>query len=106
MGVLIGVNDDKSGNNNYLVVIMCVRISHNIGLLDLTNRTRYKKGNGYIICTKIVRDYWGIHLMLHTWSIYYWHTNVNLLKGGVVNQLSSVLVQYWFPQETNISRFI
>ena len=57
---------------------MRVRLSQNIGLLDLTNRTRFKKGNGYKICTKSVRDYWGMRLMLHTRSIYYWQTNVDL----------------------------
>ena len=45
---------------------MRVRLSQNIGLLDLTNQTRFKKGNGYEIRPEIVGDYWGIRLMLHT----------------------------------------
>ena len=40
MGVTIG---GKSGKNAYLLVIMRVRLSKKIGLLDLTNRTRFKK---------------------------------------------------------------
>ena len=58
---------------------MRVRLSQKIGLLDLTNRTRFKKGIGYKIRTKSVRDYLGMRLILHTQSIYYWHTNVDLL---------------------------
>ena len=57
MGVRIGGGAAKSGKNTNLLVVMRVRLSQNIGLLDLTNWTRFKKGNGYKICTKSVRDY-------------------------------------------------
>ena len=60
-------------------MIMRVRLLQRIGLLDLTNRTQFKKGNGYKIRTKSVRDYWGMRLMLHTPYIHYWYTNVDLL---------------------------
>ena len=43
MGVKIGDGAAKSGNNAYLLVIMCVRLLQKIGLLDLTNRTQFKK---------------------------------------------------------------
>ena len=39
MGVAIRGNSAKSGKNTNLLVIMCVRLSHNIGLLVLTNWT-------------------------------------------------------------------
>ena len=79
----------KIVKNTHLLVIMSVRLSQKIGLLDLTNRTQFKKGNGYKIRTKSVRDYWGMSLMLHTRSIYYWHKNADLLgvcscKNGIV----------------------
>ena len=79
MGVTIGCDAAKSGKNTHLLVVMCVRLSQKIGPLDLTNRTRFKKVNGYKIRTKSVRDYCGIRLMLHTQSIYYWKKNVDLL---------------------------
>ena len=66
MGVKIGGNAEKSGNNTHLLVVTRVRLSQKIGLLDLMNRTRLKKGNGYKIHTKSARDYWGMRLMLHT----------------------------------------
>ena len=53
MGVKIGGFAAKSGNNNNLLVVMRVRLSQNIGLPDLTNRTQFKKGNGYKIRTKV-----------------------------------------------------
>ena len=74
MGVTIG-----GGKNTHLLVIMRVRLSQKIGLLDLTNRTRFKKGNGLKQRTKSMHDYCGIRLMLHTPSYYYAHTNVDLL---------------------------
>ena len=46
MGVTIGGDAAKSGKNTHLLVIMRVRLSQNIGLLDLKNRTPFKKGNG------------------------------------------------------------
>ena len=49
MGVTIGGDASKSGKNAHLLVVMCVRLSHKIGLLNLTNRTQFKKGNGYKI---------------------------------------------------------
>ena len=57
MGVTIWGDAAKSGKNTHLLVVMCVRLSQKIGLLDLTNRTRFKEGNGYKIRTKSVRDY-------------------------------------------------
>ena len=79
MGVTFGGDAAKIGNNTNLLVIMHTKLSQKIGLIDLTNRTRFKKANGYKIRTKSVRDYWGMRLMLHTRSIYYWDTNVDLL---------------------------
>ena len=46
MGVSIPGDAEKSGKNIPLLVIMQVRVSQNIGLLDLTNRTQFKKGKG------------------------------------------------------------
>ena len=69
MGVTVGGDADKSGKNTHLLVVMRVRKLQNVGLLDLTNRDQFKKGNRYKIGTKIVRNYWGMHLMLHMWSI-------------------------------------
>ena len=66
MGVTIGINAAYSGKNNHLVVLIRVRPSKNIGLLNLKNQTQFKKGNSYIIRTKSVRDYWGMRLILHT----------------------------------------
>ena len=66
---------------------MRMRLSQKIGLLDLTNQTRFKKLIGYKIRTKIVHDYWGMCLILNMWSIRYWHTKFNLLGG--VNHMSS-----------------
>ena len=80
MGVTIGVDDAKSGKNTHLLVVMRVRLLQIIGLLDLTNQTRFKKVNGYKMRTKSVRNNWGMCLMLHTRSTYYWHINVDLLK--------------------------
>ena len=70
MGVTIGGDAAKSGKNTHLLVVMRVRLSQNIGLPDLTNWTRLKKGNRYKIRTKSVRNYWGMRLMLHARSIY------------------------------------
>ena len=39
MGVTIGGDAAKSVKNTHLLVIMCVRLSQKIGLLDFTNRT-------------------------------------------------------------------
>ena len=52
MRVTIGGDAAKSGKNTHLLVVMRVRLSQKIGLLDLTNRTRFKKGNGYKMHTK------------------------------------------------------
>ena len=80
MGVTIGGDAHKSGKNTHLLVVMRVRLSQKIGLLDLTNHNRFKKGNGYKIRTKNVGGYWGMRLMLvHMRSISFWHTNVDLL---------------------------
>ena len=46
MGVTIGGDAEKSGENTHLLVIMRMRLSQKIDLLDLTNRTQFKKVNG------------------------------------------------------------
>ena len=43
MGMKIGGDTTKIGNNTHLLVTMRVRLSQKIGLLDLTNWTRFKK---------------------------------------------------------------
>ena len=45
VGIAIGGDAAKSENNAHLLVVKRVRLSHNIGLLDLTNWTQFKKGN-------------------------------------------------------------
>ena len=93
MGVRIGVNSAKIGKNTHLLVAMRVRILQNIGLPELMNRTRFKKLNGYKIRTKSVRDYWGMHLMIHRRSIYYCYTNTDLLgvcPGRIWQYISSL----------------
>ena len=54
MGMKIEGNAVESEKNIHLIVIMRVRISQKIGLLDSTNRTRSKKVNGYKQRAKIV----------------------------------------------------
>ena len=81
MGVTIGGDVAKTGNNNHLLVMMFVMLSQKIGMIDLTSQTQFKRGNGYKIGTKSVRDYCALRLMLHTISYYYRHTNVDLLEG-------------------------
>ena len=46
MGVKIWGDAAKVGNNTHLLVIMCVRPSQKIGLLNFTNWARFKKVNG------------------------------------------------------------
>ena len=57
MWVTIGGDSDKNGKNT---LIMRTRISQIIGMIDLKNQNQFKKGNGYRIRTKSVRDYWGM----------------------------------------------
>ena len=64
-GVKIGGDAAKIGKNTHLLVVMRVRQYQKIGLLDLKNRTRFKKLNGYKIRMNLFRDYWGIRLMLN-----------------------------------------
>ena len=66
MGLTIGGDADKNCKNTNLLVVMLVRLSQKIGLLNLRNWTRFKEGNGYKICTISLRDDWGINLILHT----------------------------------------
>ena len=73
MGVIIGRDAAKSGKNIHFLVIVRVRISHKIGLPDLTNRNQFKKVNGQKQRAESVHDYCGMRLMLHTPSIYYRH---------------------------------
>ena len=84
-GVKIGGNAAKSVNNTHLLVAMRVRLLQNIGMINLMNQDQFKKGNGYKLLMKSVRYYWGMRLMLHTRSIYYRHTFVDLL-GARRNQ--------------------
>ena len=42
MGVTIGGDAAKSGKKTHLFVIISVRISRKIGILDLINRTQFK----------------------------------------------------------------
>ena len=56
MGVTIGGDAGKSVNNTHFFVIMRVRLPHKIGVIDLTNHTRFRKGNAYKQCMKIVLD--------------------------------------------------
>ena len=79
-GVTIGGDSTKNGMNT---LIMCIRLSQIIGLIKLTNQNQLIKVNSYRIRTNIVQDYWGMWLMLHMRSIYYWYNNVDLL--GVVH---------------------
>ena len=53
MGVKFGGDAAKIGNNTHLLVIMHTKLSQKIGLIDLTNRTRFKKGNGYKYVQKV-----------------------------------------------------
>ena len=90
MGVTIGDDAVKSGTNTNLLVVMRWRLSQKISLLDLTNCNRFKikeLENKY----KILWDYWGTHLMLHTPSIYHGHKNVNLL-GVCICRLDSIVM--------------
>ena len=101
MGVTFGVDASKSGKNNHFLVIILVRLSQNIGLLDLKNRTRSKKLNSQKQRTKSVRDYWGVRLRLHTSSYYYTHKNVKLLEVCVLH--SSELPRYLPRRSQEIS---
>ena len=83
MGVTIGCDAAKSGKNTNLLVIMCVRLYHKIGLIDLTNRNRFKKLKGQKQGMKSVRGHCGMHLMLQIRSYYYGYTNVDLIEGCV-----------------------
>ena len=68
MGETIGGYAAKSVKRTHLIVIMCMIILQRISLLDLTNWTQFQKKrleNTY----EIVRDYWGMRLMLHMLSI-------------------------------------
>ena len=57
MGGTIGGDDAKNAKNSHLLVIMCMRVLQKIGLLDLINRTQFKKGNGYKIRANMGRSY-------------------------------------------------
>ena len=53
MGVKIGVDAIKIGNNTHLLVVISVRILQKIGRLNLTNWTWFKEGNGYKYVHKV-----------------------------------------------------
>ena len=71
MGVTIGFDADKSGKNTHMLVVMRGKPSQKIGLIDLKNQTRFKKGSRYKICTKSVHNYWGMCSMINTRYIHY-----------------------------------
>ena len=54
MGVKIGGDPSKNGKNTHLLVILCVTLSHKIGLNNLMNQTQIKKVNGQKQCTKLI----------------------------------------------------
>ena len=57
VGVTIGGDAAKIGKKTHLLVIMHVRLLHKLGLLDLMNRNRLKKGNFQEQRTEIIQDY-------------------------------------------------
>ena len=89
MGVTIWCDAAKSDKNTHLLVVMRLRILQKIGPLDLTNRTRFKKGNGYKEHKKSLHNYWGMRIILQMSCIYYWHTNAEL-PGGCTGCVSWV----------------
>ena len=105
-GVTLWGHAAKSGKKTHLLVVTCMRLSQNIGLLDLKNRTLFKRGNGYKIRTKSVRDYWVMRLMIHTRTIYYWHTNVNLLGLRVKTQPKEQHVISEIPRFKNSMHYL
>ena len=57
----------KIGNNTHLLVVMCMRLSQKIGLLDLTNQTRFLgtgRGEGilgrWILFVLLILDPWRV----------------------------------------------
>ena len=72
-GVKIWGDAAKIGKNTNLLVIMCVRLSHKIGLLDLTNRTQFKKLNGYKYVQKCVRLLGNVFNV--TYAVYVLHAH-------------------------------
>ena len=79
MGVKIGGDAGKIGKNTHLLVMLRVRLSQKIGLLDLTNHIRFKKENDEKQRTRSVRNYWGMRLILNKLYINYRHTHVDLI---------------------------
>ena len=65
MGVLVGVLLQKLART-LIWLIMRVRLLQKIGLHNLTNQTRFKNGNIYKRCTKIIHDYCGTHITILT----------------------------------------
>ena len=96
MGVTIGGDTAKIVEMDNLLVIIRMRISQKIGLLNLANRNCFKKGNGYKIRTKSVRNYLVMCLILHTMSIYYKHTNSDLLVVWCIEACARIfLLKVW-----------
>ena len=79
MGVTIRGDAAKSGKSTILLVIMHARLSQKICLLDLKNKTLFKKENSTKQRTKSLCNYCRIRIMLHTLYYYYTHTNIDLL---------------------------
>ena len=80
MRVKIGGDTEKSGNKTHLLVIMCVMLSQKIGLIDLTNRTLFKKKKQLLTTYKSVCNNCRFFNILHTLSYYYAHKNIDLLE--------------------------
>ena len=53
MGITIGGDSDKSGNNTHLLLLMRMRLSEIFVLISLTNQTQFKKGNGQKLRMKV-----------------------------------------------------
>ena len=65
-------------------------------MINLTNWTQYKKGNGRKICTKSVRNYGVMRLMLHTRSI-------PKPSGWVLKKIFCPLIYYRLGYSNNCS---
>ena len=60
MGVTTMDDSAKSYKNTNLKVVILMRLSQNIVMLDLRNLTQSKKVNRWKICMKSVCNYWEI----------------------------------------------
>ena len=67
------------GKNTHLLVIMRMRLLQIFLYIWLDELYPIQKSKQLEICTKSVRYYWGMRLMLHMRYIHYMNTNVDLL---------------------------